>query len=279
MSRTSTSRWRPSPVQIRHLVDRAVRIAQDQRTVTCLIIPNDVAEMPAVETPPRAHGTIHSGVGYSRADDRAVAGRPAARRRAAERGREGRDAGRRGRARRGGRGDRGRRAARRRRREGAARKGRASGRPAVRDRLDRAARDQAELGPDDGMRHPADGRLELPVLRVPAGGGQGARGADRHRRTDDRDPLPDGGPRSSATVEGDAPGADPAAGAQGGPRVARGGRARDGEVVGADGGAGARERRSDQSRSGCSSSSPSGCPTTRSSAPTRARPRTGSRAT
>jgi pyruvate dehydrogenase (quinone) len=54
-----------SPVQIRHLVDRAMRIANDQRTVTCLIIPNDVAEMPAVETPPRTHGTIHSGVGYS----------------------------------------------------------------------------------------------------------------------------------------------------------------------------------------------------------------------
>jgi pyruvate dehydrogenase (quinone) len=54
-----------SPAQIRHLVDRAVRIAKDQRTVTCLIIPNDLAELDAVETPPRAHGTIHSGVGYS----------------------------------------------------------------------------------------------------------------------------------------------------------------------------------------------------------------------
>ena len=54
-----------SPAQIRHLVDRAVRIARDQRTVTCLIIPNDVAGMDAVETPPRAHGTIHSSCGYS----------------------------------------------------------------------------------------------------------------------------------------------------------------------------------------------------------------------
>jgi pyruvate dehydrogenase (quinone) len=54
-----------SPEQVRHLVDRAVRIAKDQRTVTCLIIPNDVAGMPAVETPPRAHGTIHSSLGYS----------------------------------------------------------------------------------------------------------------------------------------------------------------------------------------------------------------------
>jgi pyruvate dehydrogenase (quinone) len=54
-----------SPEQMRHLVDRALRIAQDQRTVTCLIIPNDVAAMAAVETPPRAHGTIHSSLGYS----------------------------------------------------------------------------------------------------------------------------------------------------------------------------------------------------------------------
>ncbi|MBV9274644.1 MAG: thiamine pyrophosphate-requiring protein, partial [Verrucomicrobia bacterium] len=54
-----------SPVQVRHLVDRAIRIAKAQRTVTCVIFPNDVQEMPAVTEPPRAHGTIHSGVGFS----------------------------------------------------------------------------------------------------------------------------------------------------------------------------------------------------------------------
>src|SRR5690348_9181920 len=54
------------PAQIRHLVDRAVRIALDQRTVTCVIVPNDLASEKAVEAPPRKHGTIHSGVGYSR---------------------------------------------------------------------------------------------------------------------------------------------------------------------------------------------------------------------
>jgi pyruvate dehydrogenase (quinone) len=54
------------PAQMRHLVDRAVRIALDQRTVTCIIVPNDLASEKAVETPPRKHGTIHSGVGYSR---------------------------------------------------------------------------------------------------------------------------------------------------------------------------------------------------------------------
>jgi pyruvate dehydrogenase (quinone) len=53
------------PAQIRHLVDRAVRISKIARTVTCIIVPNDVQELEAVETPPRAHGTIHSGVGFT----------------------------------------------------------------------------------------------------------------------------------------------------------------------------------------------------------------------
>jgi pyruvate dehydrogenase (quinone) len=54
------------PAQMRHLVDRAVRIALDQRTVTCIIVPNDLASMEAVEAPAHAHGTIHSSIGYSR---------------------------------------------------------------------------------------------------------------------------------------------------------------------------------------------------------------------
>src|SRR5205807_7608986 len=54
-----------TPVAIRHLIDRAIRIAKAERTVTCVIIPNDVQEMAAVETPRRKHGTIHSGVGYA----------------------------------------------------------------------------------------------------------------------------------------------------------------------------------------------------------------------
>ncbi|MGH9327457.1 MAG: thiamine pyrophosphate-requiring protein [Terriglobia bacterium] len=53
------------PAQVRHLVDRAVRIAKAERTVTCLIIPNDVQELEAVEEPKRAHGTVHSGLGFS----------------------------------------------------------------------------------------------------------------------------------------------------------------------------------------------------------------------
>ncbi len=53
------------PAQIRHLVDRAMRIARDQRTVTCLIVPSDVQELAAVEKPPREHGTVHSGIGMT----------------------------------------------------------------------------------------------------------------------------------------------------------------------------------------------------------------------
>ncbi|HVR61938.1 MAG TPA: thiamine pyrophosphate-requiring protein [Polyangia bacterium] len=53
-----------TPVQIRQLVDRAVRIAAAERTVTCVIVPKDVQEMEAVERPPHEHGTVHTGVGY-----------------------------------------------------------------------------------------------------------------------------------------------------------------------------------------------------------------------
>jgi pyruvate dehydrogenase (quinone) len=51
------------PAQMRHLVDRAMRIAKAERTVTCIIIPNDVQEMDAAE-PPRTHGATFTGIGY-----------------------------------------------------------------------------------------------------------------------------------------------------------------------------------------------------------------------
>ena len=54
-----------TPEQVRHLIDRAMRIARDQRTVTCIILPNDVQDLPAVPTPPRVHGTVHSGIGHT----------------------------------------------------------------------------------------------------------------------------------------------------------------------------------------------------------------------
>ncbi len=53
------------PGQVRHLVDRAVRIALAERTVTCLIVPNDLQEEEAVPKPPNQHGTVHSGVGIT----------------------------------------------------------------------------------------------------------------------------------------------------------------------------------------------------------------------
>ncbi len=51
--------------QVRHLVDRAVRIALGERRVTALVFPNDLQDMP-YESPPRKHGTLHSGVGFAR---------------------------------------------------------------------------------------------------------------------------------------------------------------------------------------------------------------------
>jgi pyruvate dehydrogenase (quinone) len=53
-----------SPAQVRHLVDRAIRIALGERRVTAIVLPNDLQEMP-YEEPPRAHGSVHSGVGFS----------------------------------------------------------------------------------------------------------------------------------------------------------------------------------------------------------------------
>ena len=53
------------PAQARHLVDRAVRIAKAERTVCTLIIPGDVQEEKAVPSPPREHGAIFSGIGYT----------------------------------------------------------------------------------------------------------------------------------------------------------------------------------------------------------------------
>ncbi|MBB4574897.1 thiamine pyrophosphate-requiring protein [Rhizobium lentis] len=52
-----------APAQVRHLIDRAARIALANRTVTAIILPNDLQEMP-YEEPARKHGTVHSAPGY-----------------------------------------------------------------------------------------------------------------------------------------------------------------------------------------------------------------------
>jgi pyruvate dehydrogenase (quinone) len=54
------------PEQVRHLVDRALRIAQSTSSPTCVILPNDLQEAEAVEAPPHKHGTVHSGPGWER---------------------------------------------------------------------------------------------------------------------------------------------------------------------------------------------------------------------
>jgi pyruvate dehydrogenase (quinone) len=53
-----------APSQARHLIDRAIRVALATRSPACIIVPADVQEMSYSE-PPRAHGTAHSGIGYT----------------------------------------------------------------------------------------------------------------------------------------------------------------------------------------------------------------------
>lgn len=55
------------PEQVRHLVDRAMRIALAERTVVCIIIPDDVQTLDSVESPPREHGAAFSGSSFNRA--------------------------------------------------------------------------------------------------------------------------------------------------------------------------------------------------------------------
>jgi len=54
-----------APAAVRHAIDRAFRIAQSERCVTCVIVPKDLQEEKAVEKQERAHNTIHSAPGWS----------------------------------------------------------------------------------------------------------------------------------------------------------------------------------------------------------------------
>jgi pyruvate dehydrogenase (quinone) len=54
-----------SPAAMRHCIDRAIRIAMDQRSVTCVIIPKDIQEEKAVEDPPQRHDHAASGTGHA----------------------------------------------------------------------------------------------------------------------------------------------------------------------------------------------------------------------
>ena len=62
--RASMSAMASVPAQVRHLIDRAVRIAHTKRAVTCVILPNDLQDL-TYEDPPLAHGATHTGVGYA----------------------------------------------------------------------------------------------------------------------------------------------------------------------------------------------------------------------
>src|SRR5205085_1498540 len=52
-----------SPAAARHAIDRAMRIALDQHTVTCVILPKDVQEKDAVPEPPQHHDFSITGIG------------------------------------------------------------------------------------------------------------------------------------------------------------------------------------------------------------------------
>ncbi len=53
-----------TPQQARQLIDRAIRIAKAERTVTCVIVPNDIQEA-AWEEPEREHGAMFTSTSYS----------------------------------------------------------------------------------------------------------------------------------------------------------------------------------------------------------------------
>jgi pyruvate dehydrogenase (quinone) len=52
-----------APEQAQHLIDRAMRIAKATRSVTCVIVPDDIQEAKYSE-PPRKHGAVFSSIGY-----------------------------------------------------------------------------------------------------------------------------------------------------------------------------------------------------------------------
>jgi pyruvate dehydrogenase (quinone) len=51
------------PTQARHVIDRAIRIAQASRSVTAVIVPEDVQEAD-YQDPPRMHGAVYSSIGF-----------------------------------------------------------------------------------------------------------------------------------------------------------------------------------------------------------------------
>ena len=54
-----------APAQVRHLVDRAIRIAKANNGVSVLVLPGDLQDQ-KYEDPPARHGAVRSGVGYTK---------------------------------------------------------------------------------------------------------------------------------------------------------------------------------------------------------------------
>jgi pyruvate dehydrogenase (quinone) len=52
-----------TPEQAAHLIDRGLRIAKATRSVTCVIVPNDIQEA-EYSPPPHAHGAVPSSIGF-----------------------------------------------------------------------------------------------------------------------------------------------------------------------------------------------------------------------
>lgn len=52
------------PAAARHAIDRAVRVAMADRSVSTIIFPEDIQEADAAEAPPRMHGAVFSSIGY-----------------------------------------------------------------------------------------------------------------------------------------------------------------------------------------------------------------------
>ena len=53
------------PSQVRHLLDRAMRTTRGRNGVSVLVLPGDLQDKP-YEDPPRKHGNVFSGVGYTK---------------------------------------------------------------------------------------------------------------------------------------------------------------------------------------------------------------------
>ena len=266
------------PSTIRHLIDRAMRIAQTERTVTCVIVPADVQDMEAVRgTAARdPHGALRAsatGPGgafpSSHSSSRPPTSSTPGEKVAMLVGQ--------GALRRDRRGDRGRRHARRR-----ASPRRCWARRPCPTTCPSAPAAIGLLGtkPSWDMMQGADTLLmvgsSFPYSEFLPQEGPGQGGSDRPAGPHAEHPLPDGS-RPGGRQQGEPQGAAAAAAPQGGPLLAGGDQEQRRRLVAADGRSGRarRPQRPDPAAGAVLARSRASCPTTRSSPATRARRPTG----